>query len=316
MGRDSCRLWTKIACPMNTKEIRMASNRVSDIRRYCHAELDALYGSGEVESMVRMLFDAFLGWDTARLLLHLADTIDQSDLLRFHWAVEDLRRFRPIQHIIGYADFCGCRLAVSPDVLIPRPETEQLVEWAITECRSMEATPLRLLDLCTGSGCIAIALAKGLPNADVWAADLSPQALVIAQKNAQHNGVSIHCVEADVFSPQLHQALDSEPFDLIVSNPPYVMEHERATMARNVLDHEPAMALFVPDDDPLCFYCAIADFAMQALTPHGSLLMEINETLGSETIALMRQKGFRCELRQDFCSKDRIIRCQRMQSGL
>ena len=144
---------------MNTREMRIPSNRVRDIERYMHAELDALYGEGEVGVFVGILFEAFLGWDKAHFLLHRGETIDQSDLLRFHWAVEDLKKYRPIQHIIGYADFCGCRIAVCPDVLIPRPETEEMVQQIFRRLESgvrnsscgTRTTPnsLNILDLCT-----------------------------------------------------------------------------------------------------------------------------------------------------------------------
>lgn len=293
----------------------MASNRVCDIRRYCHAELAGLYGTGETESMVRMLFEAFLGWDTTHLLLHNGDTINQSDLLRFHWAVEDLKSFRPIQHIIGYTDFCGCRITISPDVLIPRPETEQLVDLAAANVRKgkQESTPsaLNIIDLCTGSGCIAIALSKSFPDAEIWAVDVSEKALAIAQENARQNHAEVHFAKADVLDETALRPLYGNHFDLIISNPPYVMERERAEMSHNVLDYEPSMALFVPNEDPLRFYRAIADFALQTLAPDGCLLMEINEKLGHETALLMKQKGFQCEVQQDFRNKERMIICRR-----
>lgn len=293
----------------------MASNRVCDIRRYCHAELDGLYGTGETESMVRMLFEAFLGWNTTHLLLHNSDTINQSDLLRFHWAVEDLKLFRPIQHIIGYTDFCGCRITVSPDVLIPRPETEQLVDLAAVNARKKKQeskTPaLNIIDLCTGSGCIAIALSKSFPDAEIRAVDVSEKALAIAQENARQNHAEVHFTKADVLDEAALRPLYVNHFDLIISNPPYVMERERAEMSHNVLDYEPSMALFVPNEDPLRFYRAIADFALQTLAPDGCLLMEINEKLGHETALLMKQKGFQCEVQQDFRNKERMIICRR-----
>lgn len=297
---------------MNTTDMRIPSNRVRDIERYMHAELDAQYGVGEVSVFVGMLFEAFLGWDRAHLLLHREGTIDQSDLLRFHWAVADLRRWRPIQHIIGYTDFCGCRIRVSPDVLVPRPETEEMVSWLCARrAQSQEA----ILDLCTGSGCIAIALKKAFPEASVTAVDLSPSALALARRNAEENGTAVEFVEADVL-----EGLDgvnglNGRYGLIVSNPPYVRESERATMQRNVLDYEPSQALFVPDNDPLRFYRAIGAFAARHLAPKGLLALEINEALAAETCALLQSQGFTTEVHKDFRGKPRMVIADRILSA-
>ena len=301
---------------MNTREMRIPSNRVRDIERYMHAELDALYGEGEVGGFVGMLFEAFLGWDKAHFLLHRGETIDQSDLLRFHWAVEDLKKYRPIQHIIGYADFCGCRIAVCPDVLIPRPETEEMVQQIFrrlesgvrnSSCgtRSMPNS-LNILDLCTGSGCIAIALKKAFPQACVTAVDVSEKALAVARCNAEANGTDITFIQADILDPKNIESQYST-FDLIVSNPPYVRDSERTQIAANVLDYDPALALFVPDDDPLRFYSAIADIASRSLAPDGLLAVEINEALADETCALLRGRGFDSVTNTDFRNRPRWI---------
>ena len=169
---------------MNTRNLRFRSNRVRDILALYHEELDGMYGSGEVSAFGEMLFEAFLGWDRVRLLTSREQTIDQSDLLRFHWALEDLKRHRPIQHIIGHVDFCGCRIEVSPDVLIPRPETEEMVSW-IVKSFGLRVMSGGILDLCTGSGCIAIALKKAFPAAEVTAVDVSSKALAMARQNAE-----------------------------------------------------------------------------------------------------------------------------------
>ena len=288
---------------MNTRNIRFRSNRVRDILALYHEELDGMYGSGEVSAFGEMLFEAFLGWDRVRLLTSREQTIDQSDLLRFHWALEDLKRHRPIQHIIGHVDFCGCRIEVSPDVLIPRPETEEMVN-SLTPGPSPTGEGSRILDLCTGSGCIAIALKKAFPTADVTAVDVSPAALEIARQNAKNNGAEVHFVQVDV--------LDGVNgfngfYGLIVSNPPYVMEKERAQMQPNVLDYDPALALFVPDDDPMRFYKAIAAIAKEHLAADGLLAVEINEALASETCAVFEAQGFAPKVNDDFRGKPRWI---------
>lgn len=291
---------------MNTRNLRFKSNRVRDILSLFHEELDGMYGSGEVGVFLDMLFEAFLGWDKVRLLTSREQTIDQSDLLRFHWALEDLKQSRPIQHIIGYTDFCGCRIAVSSDVLIPRPETEEIVQWIISTF-NIQHSAFNILDLCTGSGCIAIALKKALPAADVTAVDVSSEALEIARQNAQNNGVEVRFMEGDVLG-----GVDgvNGQYGLIVSNPPYVMEKERAQMQRNVLDYDPALALFVPDDDPLRFYNAIANIAKEHLADGGLLVVEINEALAAETCAVFKAQGLNPNVHEDFRGKPRWISAQ------
>lgn len=263
-----------------------------------------MYGSGEVGVFCEMLFEAFLGWDKVRLLTSKEQTIDQSDLLRFHWALEDLHKYRPIQHIIGFVGFCGCRIEVSPDVLVPRPETEEMVNWIIPQF-SIPNSQFSILDLCSGSGCIAIALKKAFPKADVTAVDISPAAIEIARRNAENNGTDIHFVQADILDPAFH--LSPSTFHLIVSNPPYVMEKERVQMHRNVLDYDPALALFVPDDDPLRFYKAIVAIAKEHLAKEGMLVVEINEALAEETSALLRGQGFMPATHTDFRGKQRWV---------
>ena len=292
---------------MNTTNLHFRSNRVRDIVRLFHEELDGMYGSGEVGVFLDMLFEAFLGWDKVRLLTSREQTIDQSDLLRFHWALEDLKKHRPIQHIIGYTDFCGCKIKVSSDVLIPRPETEEIVDWIIKHLNIQHST-FNILDLCTGSGCIAIVLKKAFPSADVTAVDVSPAALEIARQNAQNNGVEVRFMEADVLGG-INGV--TGPYGLIVSNPPYVMEKERAQMQRNVLDYDPSLALFVPDDDPLRFYRAIATIAKKHLAEDGLLAVEINEALADETCAVFRAQGFTPKVHEDFRGKPRWISATR-----
>ena len=291
---------------MNTRNLRFRSNRVRDIIGLFHEELDGMYGSGEVGVFCEMLFEAFLGWDKVRLLTSREQTIDQSDMLRFHWALEDLKRQRPIQHIIGFVGFCGCRIAVSHDVLVPRPETEEIVNWIITNHSSLITH--RCLDLCTGSGCIAIALKKAFPAAEVAGVDVSAAALEMARQNAKNNGVDICFMQADVLN-----GVDglSGSYGLIVSNPPYVMEKEMAQMAANVLDYDPALALFVPDDDPLRFYKAIANIAKEHLAKDGMLVVEINEVLADETCAVFKAQGFTPRVHEDFRGKQRWISAMR-----
>ncbi len=292
---------------MNTRNLRFRSNRVRDILALFHEELDGLYGGSEVGVFLDMLFEAFLGWNKVRLLTSKETTVDQSDLLRFHWALEDLKKNRPIQHIIGYTDFCDCHIAVSPDVLIPRPETEEMVNWILSTFHFPLST-FHFLDLCTGSGCIAIALNKRFPAADVTAVDVSEKALAMARENAQANDTDIRFLQADLLDPQF--SIFNFQFSIIISNPPYVRDSERSQMQRNVLDYDPALALFVPDDDPLRFYRAIAAIAKEHLAHDGLLVVEINEALADETAALLRSYGFLPEVHTDFRGKARWISAQ------
>ena len=291
---------------MNTTNLHIPSNKVRDIERYFITELRDIYAEGEIRMFVRMLFEAFFGWSQTELLLRREETVNQSDLLHFHWAVEDLKRHRPIQHIIGWTELCGCRIEVTKDTLIPRPETEEIVNWTINHFSRFknQDSKIRILDLCTGSGCIAIALAKHLPQAQVTAVDISEKALAVAKRNAETNNVAVDFLQADILSPF---TIHNSQFTLIISNPPYVMDKERAVMQPNVLDWEPAQALFVPDSDPLLFYRAIADIAANHLAPDGILVLEINEQLGYETTALFASHVFATTLHSDFRSKTRIL---------
>ncbi len=291
---------------MNTTNLHIPSNKVRDIERYFITELRDIYAEGEIRMFVRMLFEAFFGWSQTELLLRREETVNQSDLLRFHWAVEELKRHRPIQHIIGWTELCGCRIEVTKDTLIPRPETEEIVNWTINHFSGFknQDSKIRILDLCTGSGCIAIALAKHLPQAQVTAVDISEKALAVAKRNAETNNVAVDFLQADILSPF---TIHNSQFSLIISNPPYVMDKERAVMQPNVLDWEPAQALFVPDSDPLLFYRAIADIAANHLAPDGILVLEINEQLGYETAAFFASHGFATTLHSDFRSKTRML---------
>ena len=288
---------------MNTRHMHIPSNKVRDIERYCFLELGNLYDEREIRQMIYMLFEAYLGWDMVQFLMHRGDTINQSDLLKFHWAVEYLKQHKPIQQIIGYTQFCNCHIEVNEDVLIPRPETEEIVNY-ICQHNYSNAT---ILDICTGSGCIAIALAKHFPTAQVDAIEFSEAAIKKAKANAEKNQVAINIQQIDVLSKNFQQFKPQQSYQLIVSNPPYVKESERKFMQANVLDYEPEIALFVSDNDPLIFYRSIANFALTHLTPNGYLIFEINETLGNETCNMLNDLGFKSTLHKDFRDKDRMI---------
>ncbi len=282
--------------------MRIPSNKVCDIERFAYRELEDIYNRNEIRTLLQMMFEHFLGWSVAHLLVSKNATINQSDLLKLNFAIKDLRAGKPIQYIIGSTEFCNLTLSVSPHTLIPRPETAELV-YLIAD-KEKERQPQYILDLCTGSGCIAIALAKAFPAAKVFASDISAEAMAVAKKNAECNKAEVSFVIADILREENPAG---ESYDIIVSNPPYVREMEKVMMNRNVLDYEPHIALFVPDGDPLMFYRHIAEFASKHLRTGGKLYLEINEALGNETAALLEKQGYRPIIHKDSFGKDRMI---------
>lgn len=218
-----------------------------------------------------------------------------------------LRANEPLQYILGNCYFCGLNFHVEPGVLIPRPETAELVEWIISDRKSSDS-PIRILDIGTGSGCISISLAKNLPQSEVYAWDISEDAIRIASDNANRLDANVRFRQTDV----LGQVPTDTMMNVIVSNPPYITEAERTDMDANVTDWEPDTALFVPDNTPLLFYERIAEIGKQILTPDGTLYFEINQRFGTETVDMLRKKGYRnVELRKDLSGNDRMIKAER-----
>lgn len=296
----------------NTTSMPITSNRVRDIEKYYVDSLAGIYPEGEIKMFVRMLFEDIMGWSHAELLINRDATVNQSDLLRFYWAAEDLKRYRPIQHIVGYVDFCGCRIGVDKTTLIPRPETEEIVMSVFDKLS--ERPPRRVLDLCTGSGCIAIAVAKHWREAEVTAVDVSSEALAKARQNADSNNVEVRFVQKDLLEEREYR--DFELYDLIISNPPYVKESERREMSRNVLDWEPERALFVSDSDPLLFYRAIAKIAETHLSADGLMVLEINEKLGEAMARLLTERGFDATIYNDFRGRQRSVMAKKEGSQM
>ncbi len=264
-------------------------------------ELSQCYSTDEIAALTRIIAIELLG--VSQMAFYLKDditlTAEQQTLLDN--AIERLKKQEPIQYILGYCDFCGLRFKVTPATLIPRPETSELVEWIASEATGHES----ILDIGTGSGCIAISLAHKMPQSKVTAWDISPNALAVATENSKANGSAVAFEEVDVLAYEP----TSELFDIIVSNPPYIKENEKAEMHSNVLDWEPHTALFVPDSDPLLFYRTIAEKGMQILKPGGRLYFEINRAHGKETMEMLAALGYTdIELRKDFADNDRMIR--------
>ena len=287
---------------------------LADFIRNGIARLEPLYPSPEARGLVLMLCEERLG---VRSYTHIIEPQTPVPADREADLLQDLERLcqgEPIQYVLGVTEFCGRRFAVGPGVLIPRPETELLVAEGVRALQEMDLPRApRVLDLCTGSGCIAWSIALDIRDAEVFGVDLSETALGYARSQFPLHfsaAGALVFLQADVLDTE--QDFPYGPFDLIVSNPPYVRESERAQMRRNVLQYEPEMALFVPDDDPLRFYRAVARWAQRVLRSGGVGIVEINEALGPETAALFRSAGLNnVQIHRDFFEKERFIRFTR-----
>jgi release factor glutamine methyltransferase len=279
------------------------------IREYRQTFVQGLlpvYDAMEAENFFHLALEHFRGLKRTDIALHPDLYFDQDELVYWNHLRSDLLAEKPIQYLLGKTHFYGMEFRVNTNVLIPRPETEELVEWIIGE--NINTENLSVLDIGTGSGCIAIALAKHLTNAKVSAIDVVEGALAIAAENAAHNQVDVNFIIKNIL-----ECDDLEHnYDIIVSNPPYVRELEKHEIRKNVLDNEPHLALFVEDSDPLLFYRKISSLAMMSLRPGAKLYFEINQYLGAETVNLLEIAGFSdIELKQDIYGNERMIRAIR-----
>ena len=283
--------------------------KISDLKSNFIKALSGLYPSEEIESFFNILSEKYIKLSRIDIALDRDQLVSEANVGKIEKVLARLKTFEPIQYILGETEFFGLPFKVTSKTLIPRPETEELVQWILDEVLYFKNKPelLEILDIGTGSGCIAISLAKHLPDANVSALDISEEALRIAKENAEANEVSISFFESDIL------ACESLPegYDFIVSNPPYVRELEKHFMEANVLAHEPEIALFVEDADPLLFYRKIADLAKVSLKPNGALFFEINEYLGEDMVSLLEDMGFKqIEIRKDIYGKDRMLKCK------
>ncbi|MDR3268915.1 MAG: peptide chain release factor N(5)-glutamine methyltransferase [Tannerella sp.] len=270
---------------------------------YIRDSLKSLYPPEEIRSFSRRIMECVCGLSPVQQILRKDKQLSHTEKERIREIVQRLGKSEPIQYVLGETSFYGLVFEVNPSVLIPRPETEELVDHML---RTPTPAGMRVLDVGTGSGCIAVALAKRLTGATVFAVDISDAALETAKRNALRNGVSVQFMQADILS---EPASSFPVFDRIVSNPPYVKESEKAGMHPNVLNYEPHQALFVPDDDPLLFYRRIATLAREKLTDNGSLFLEINAACGAIVVEMLHEKAFReIELMCDLSGKDRFVK--------
>lgn len=286
--------------------MKIASNKIKDILRFFRDELKDSYENDELETIIVYCFEFYLKISRADLKIQEENTVSESELLKFNFAVKELKRHKPIQYVLGEADFYRFKFKVNEHVLIPRPETEELVHLIIKD-NKLESPAI--LDIGTGSGCIPIALKKNIRSAKVTAIDISEEALEVAKHNAKLNGVEVEFIFNDILSQKNNNQQPITNFDIIVSNPPYICISEKESMNKNVLEYEPHLALFIENDDPLLFYKAICDYALKHLNKDGKIYFEINQSLGSETKNLLENKGFKnVDLIKDLSNNNRILR--------
>lgn len=315
--------------------MRIPSNKIADVVRFFRDELKGNYEKEEIETFIAFCFEEYLNLKRVDIFLNGNTTISESELLKFNFAIKDLKSFKPIQYILGEADFYGLLFKVNQHVLIPRPETEELVQLIINENQiplqelnlekniflsdssetilikeAERVGELSILDIGTGSGCIPIALKKNMPAAIIYALDISEKALEVAKQNAALNKVKVEFFQHDILSSSFSLSNPDLKFDIIISNPPYICISEKEKMSKNVLDYEPHLALFVNDNDPLLFYRTIVDFALIHLKQKGKLYFEINQGFGLETAQMLENKGFKnILLIKDIFNNNRILKC-------
>lgn len=277
---------------------------LKEFKTYFIVELEKEYPKEEVQSFFNLLTEAFLKMSRLEVALDPEKELSEAEVSKLKDALQRLQKHEPIQYIIGETEFFGLPFKVNPAVLIPRPETEELVQWIMDDASKKGKRDLNILDIGTGTGCIAISLARNLPDARVSAVDISEGALATAQENAKLNGVEITFLQKDILNTE---SLEKK-FDVIVSNPPYVRNLEKQDMQRNVLEFEPEKALYVRDEDPLIFYRKISELAKDALHPEGALYFEINQYLGAETEAILKKKNFQTQLKKDIFGVDRMLK--------
>ena len=281
-----------------------ANMTMQEATYYLLNKLTTIYDKSEASQITDWVMEKLTGSKKAERMVYKNETITSEEVLLLHQYSERLLQHEPVQYVLNESWFGNMKFYVDKNVLIPRPETEELVEWIINHYNS-PVDELKILDIGSGSGCIPISLKNRLPKAEVWSCDVSNEALTVAKKNAEDLEQEVNLFELDYLDQHSWKQLPK--FDIIVSNPPYIPEKDKETMHPNVLQYEPATALFVPDNDALVFYKAIAEFGKTHLQKDGSIFMEIHENLGKEVTQLFQEAGYSTELKKDMQEKDRMI---------
>jgi release factor glutamine methyltransferase len=285
--------------------MKLADNTLKTAKEFFYSELQPIWGD-EVNSLFFVWWNEKKGWTRSEIQLNANERLSESELLEFLKAIKRLKNQEPIQYIIGSVPFGECKILVDSNVLIPRPETEEIVYHSLKLLKNIHF-PI-ILDLCTGSGCIALAIKKNYPEATVYGVDFSQEAIQLAQRSAELNRLEIEFFMEDVLKPSV---TDYPPLDMIISNPPYILEMEKLSMHPNVLDFEPHLALFVNDADPLLYYRMIIGNYAGFLKESGRLIFEINENMGQEIMGLLQDsdKFTEIEVVMDLQGKERMVQC-------
>lgn len=297
--------------------------KMKDAELWLRKELESPYGEGEANAMTNMVLEHITGLDRSSRFSKNEEPLNVHQLHALTQVMQRMESHEPLQYILGEAWFAGMKLYVDKSVLIPRPETEELVQWIIDDVKSSglnlsdknineadQTTTLKILDACTGSGCIALALKKQLPKAEVWGCDVSEEALNVARRNGSDLNIRVDFQGIDLLDKEQHKFMPT--VDIIVSNPPYVPLADKETMQRNVTDHEPHVALFVPADDPLVFYKMLADLGNYRLYENGKIYCEIYENLSDEAESVFKSQGYSSvETRKDMQGKHRMLKASR-----
>ncbi|MDH8702641.1 release factor glutamine methyltransferase [Dysgonomonadaceae bacterium PH5-43] len=273
---------------------------------YIKESLKTQYSESEIQSLGYLLLQYICKKDKHTLLRDKDKQLSANETQNFHKFVEELKLHRPIQYVLGSTEFYNLMFKVNESVLIPRPETEELVDLILGETNKTDE--INILDIGTGSGCIAISLAKNLPAAKVFAVDVSEEALIVAADNVVANNVKITLLNENILNLEPNSIIKNTKWDIIVSNPPYIVPSEKKIMKENVLDYEPNLALFVPEEQPLLFYEAIASLGLTSLSEKGKLYFETSAMFGKQTLDMLLQKGYSAKLFQDISGKDRMIK--------
>ncbi len=294
--------------------MKFLSGKIKDITKTIKIELADLYAQREIDSFIYLLFKEYLNFSKTDVILKSEYKVNKKELIKINLAVKDLKKFKPIQYITGKTNFYGLDFIVNKSVLIPRPETEELINTIINDYKSgcfyhPDKHTINILDIGTGSGCIAVTLKKNITNSNVFACDISKESLKTAKKNAAHNNAKVSFFVYDILNDNAC-LVDVPKFDIILSNPPYIRESEKKTMSKNILNYEPEQALFVTDKNPLIFYNAITDFVLKNLNVNGKIYFEINEDLSKDLKMMLLKKNLKnIIIKKDINGKDRIIRC-------
>ena len=294
---------------MLSNQIAISNIKMKTYQQFWQS-LTPLYDAGEAQAIVRTVLDVEYGMTLTDIICGKVNELSSDEERNLEEIITRLQNGEPVQYVLGEADFAGRTFHVEPGVLIPRPETAELCQWIEEDVSSLEADERKqILDICTGSGCIAITLGLNIPNSEVTGWDISEDALRIAQGNVEMLKAGNVRIE---YQDALMLPKTAETADIIVSNPPYICEKEKADMEKNVLEHEPSIALFVPDEDPLKFYRAIAEYASSALKSEGALYFEINPIYEKETREMLEELGFKdIETKEDAFGKKRMMKAKK-----